>query len=107
MPITTDELKTLSARACMDREFRADLLGDPVAAAQRLNITLSDKDAQLLLNGADEIRAAGMRADERHFSATAAFVPLPLLKPSPSSVEGMRPRRGRPARGPREFRKPS
>ena len=46
-------LKLLAARVVVDRAFRQELQTDPKAAAQRLQITLSDEDAEFIRNGID------------------------------------------------------
>ena len=63
MALTEDQLKTLSARAMFDAEFRMFLLARPKEAAKQLGMKLSKKDEMHILAAAERISARGARAD--------------------------------------------
>jgi hypothetical protein len=81
MAITKDQLKTLNARAYMDKDFREALL-DPdktQKTAAQLKIRLSKQEVQMIQDCRDEIIANGKRIQPH---AKSMFLPFIGLKPT-------------------------
>jgi hypothetical protein len=81
--VTEDQYKTLCARVYVDKQFRDDLLADPVKAAGRLGISLTQPEADTIKAGAAQIRKSGEEADKAHAAGKVRplLIPIPALQP--------------------------